>query len=100
MNFTCILYTPEGRAYSVLFNKGHNFEQTAQNGAMQILQLGNTRARLVIDCATPEQAGEYTCVAQTPTERHTRENMFNNYRQVFTTSTRWMHDFNVHRGID
>ena len=45
------------------------YEQTARNDAMQMLQLGNTRGRLVIDCVTSDHAGTYTCVAQTPTER-------------------------------
>ena len=34
-----------------------------------MINIGSTKSRLVISCMTPEQAGEYTCVADTPPER-------------------------------
>lgn len=33
------------------------------------LRLSGTKSRLFIDCLTPEDVGQYTCVAETPTKR-------------------------------
>ena len=56
----------QGMSQSVLDDEAF-FEQTPHNQDM--LQLGNTAGRLHISCVTPAHAGEYACVAQTPTER-------------------------------
>ena len=34
-----------------------------------VLNIGSTRSKLVIDCVTPTMTGEYSCVADVPTDR-------------------------------
>ncbi|KAK2166711.1 hypothetical protein LSH36_36g00008 [Paralvinella palmiformis] len=58
----------QGMSQSVLDDEAF-FEQTTHNQGIDTLQLGNTGGRLFISCATPAHAGQYACVAQTPTER-------------------------------
>ncbi|KAK3094638.1 hypothetical protein FSP39_004303 [Pinctada imbricata] len=45
------------------------YEEPLNEGEGSSLGLSFTKSKLFLDCVTPEQAGEYTCVAETTTER-------------------------------
>ena len=48
-----------------------NHESVADENSKydKMMRLGTTKSRLFIDCVQPSDAGEYTCVAETPTLR-------------------------------
>ena len=37
--------------------------------APEMMSLGSTKSRLVIDCVSRDDVGEYTCVAETPSQK-------------------------------
>ena len=45
------------------------FENTRHNVEVETLRLGSTKSKLFIDCLSPKNVGEYTCVAETPFKR-------------------------------
>ena len=47
------------------------FEEPLNSGEESLIGLSFTKSKLYLDCVTPALAGEYTCVADTPTERIT-----------------------------
>lgn len=46
-----------------------SYENTPNNAHMQTLKLGSTKSKLYIDCVSPTDVGQYTCVADTPHRR-------------------------------
>ena len=46
-----------------------SYENSARNRQMITLNLGSTKSKLTIECMTPDQAGEYSCVADIPKDR-------------------------------
>ncbi|CAH1785072.1 unnamed protein product [Owenia fusiformis] len=51
---------------NVIEDETTTFENTPKNRKMSLLKLSSTKAKLTIDCVTPEDQGTYTCVASTP----------------------------------
>lgn len=45
------------------------YEDTRDSEGRPLIRMGFTKSVLYLDCVTPEMAGEYECVAETPSKR-------------------------------
>lgn len=58
----------QGQSHDYL-NDAASFEEKATPSDQPMLRLGKVKSRLYLDCVTKNDEAEYTCVAETPTER-------------------------------